>query len=233
MPLNWDTACLIRLRCTAMKELGRALQESLVPREELFVTTKLYCPNTSYALAKRAIEMSLRTLGLEYIDLLLIHEPYAEAEDMYRAMEEAHGDGRVKAIGISNFNAARYADFVHACNVIPAVNQVEAHIFFQQTAMQSTMQRRGTCMQAWSPLAAGKNDFFGNSVLQSIGNAYGKSSAQVGLKFLVQRGFSVIPKSSQRERMQENMDIFDFQLSEEDMRRIVALDQGKTLFGWY
>ena len=137
------------------KELGRALQESLVPREELFVTTKLYRPNTSYALAKRAIEMSLRTLGLEYIDLLLIHEPYAEAEDMYRAMEEAHGDGRVKAIGISNFNAARYADFVHACNVIPAVNQVEAHIFFQQTAMQSTMQRRGTCMQAWSPLAAG------------------------------------------------------------------------------
>lgn len=215
------------------KELGRALQESLVPREELFVTTKLYRPNTSYALAKRAIEMFLRTLGLEYIDLLLIHEPYAEAEDMYRAMEEAHGDGRVKAIGISNFNAARYADFVHACNVIPAVNQVEAHIFFQQTAMQSTMQRRGTCMQAWSPLAAGKNDFFGNSVLQSIGNAYGKSSAQVGLKFLVQRGFSVIPKSSQRERMQENMDIFDFQLSEEDMRRIVALDQGKTLFGWY
>ena len=172
-------------------------------------------------------------MGLEYIDLLLIHEPYAEAEDMYRAMEEAHGDGRVKAIGISNFNAARYADFVHACNVIPAVNQVEAHIFFQQTAMQSTMQRRGTCMQAWSPLAAGKNDFLGNSVLQSIGNTYGKSSAQVGLKFLVQRGFSVIPKSSQRERMQENMDIFDFQLSEEDMRRIVALDQGKTLFGWY
>lgn len=215
------------------KELGSTLSECRVPREELFITTKLYRPNTSYGLAKRAIEESLRNLRLDYIDLLLIHEPYEEAEDMYRALEEAHEDRRVKSIGISNFNAARYADFIRTCTVPPAVNQVEPHVFFQQTSLQTTMQEYGTCMQAWSPLAAGKNDFFGNKVLQAIGNAYGKSSAQIGLKYLVQRGFSVIPKSAHRERMRENIEIFDFQLHDNDMHRITALNQGKKLFGWY
>lgn len=215
------------------KELGNALIECRVPREELFITTKLYRPNTSYGLAKRAIENSLRDLRLDYVDLLLIHEPYEEAESMYRALEEAHGGGRVKSIGISNFNAARYADFILTCNVPPVVNQVEAHVFFQQSAMQAVMQEHGTHMQAWSPLAAGKNDFFANNVLRSIGNTYGKSPAQIGLKYLVQRGFSAIPKSSHRERMKENIKIFDFHLQDEDMRRIAALDQGKTLFGWY
>lgn len=215
------------------KELGNALRQSRVPRGEVFITTKLYRPGASYAGAKRGIEESLRALRLEYVDLLLIHEPYREAEEMYRALEEAHQDGRIRAIGISNFSADRYAAFLRSCNVIPAVNQVEAHVFFPQKALQEAMEAHGTHMQAWSPFAAGKSRFFRNPVLMSIGHAYGKSPAQIGLKYLVQQGISVIPKSSRRERMRENMEIFDFRLHDEDMRRLRALDGGKTLFGWY
>lgn len=215
------------------KELGNALRQSRVPREEVFITTKLYRPSASYAGARRGIEESLRALRLEYVDLLLIHEPYREAEEMYRVLEEAHQDGRVRAIGISNFSAARYAEFIGSCNAIPAVNQVEAHVFFQQKALQEAMEAHGTHMQAWSPFAAGKKHFFRNPLLMSIGHAYGKSPAQIGLKYLVQQGISAIPKSSHRERMRENMAIFDFRLHDEDMIRIRALDEGKTLFGWY
>lgn len=215
------------------KDLGNALRQSRVPREELFITTKLYRPSASYAGARRGIEESLRSLRLEYVDLLLIHEPYREAQDMYRALEEAYGDGRVRAIGVSNFSAARYAAFIRSCNVIPAVNQVEAHVFFQQKALQEAMTEHGTHMQAWSPFAAGKSRFFTHPLLMSIGHTYGKSPAQIGLKYLVQQGISVIPKSSHLERMKENMGIFDFHLREEDMSPIRALDEGKTLFGWY
>lgn len=215
------------------KELGNALKQSRVPREELFITTKLYRPSASYVGAKRGIEESLRALRLEYVDLLLIHEPYREAEDMYRALEEAYGDGRVRAIGISNFSVARYTEFIRSCNVIPAVNQVEAHVFFQQKTLHETIREYGTHMQAWSPFAAGKSHFFHNSLLMSIGHTYDKSPAQIGLKYLLQQGISVIPKSSHRERMRENIGIFDFHLYDEDMSRIRALDEGKTLFGWY
>lgn len=215
------------------KEVGKALRRGGVPRGELFITTKLYRPDTSYARAKQGIEASLNALQLEYVDLLLIHEPYREAEEMYPALEEACRDGRLRAIGVSNFNADRYAAFVRSCTLIPAVNQVEAHVFFQQRELLEDMKGYGTHMQAWSPLAAGKNDFFNNSELRSIGLAHGKTPAQIALKYLVQQGISVIPKSSRKERMKENLGIFDFHLHDGDMRRIRALDRGKTLFGWY
>ncbi len=215
------------------REVGNALRRGGVPRGELFVTTKLYRPSASYTLAKQGIEASLNALQLDFIDLLLIHEPYREAEEMYPALEEAYRDGRLGAIGVSNFNAARHAAFLRSCTVIPAVNQVEAHVFFQQRELLEDMKAYGTHMQAWSPFAAGKNDLFDNSVLRAIGLAYGKTPAQIALNYLVRQGISVIPKSSRKERMKENLGVFDFQLRDEDMRRIRALDKGKTLFGWY
>ena len=209
------------------REVGNALRRGGVPRGELFVTTKLYRPSASYARAKQGIEASLNALQLDFIDLLLIHEPYREAEEMYPALEEAYRAGRLKAIGVSNFNASRCEAFLRACTVIPAVNQVEAHIFFQQRGLLEEMKKHGTHMQAWSPFAAGKNDFFSNPVLRALGLAHNKTPAQIALKYLVQLGISVIPKSSHRERMRENLGIFDFQLPDEDMQRIRALDGGK------
>ena len=157
------------------REVGNALRRGGVPRGELFVTTKLYRPSASYARAKQGIEASLNALQLDFIDLLLIHEPYREAEEMYSALEEACRAGRLRAIGVSNFNASRYEAFLRACTVIPAVNQVEAHIFFQQRELLEEMKKRGTHMQAWSPFAAGKNAFFSNLVLRALGLAYNLS----------------------------------------------------------
>lgn len=214
-------------------EVGSAIKKSGVPRKELFVTTKLYRPSISYDRAKSRIEKSLDNLQLDYIDLLLIHEPYQESQEMYRAMREAYENGKVRAIGISNFNVSLYKKFIRDCGVIPAVNQVEAHIYFQQRELQSVMSGHGTHMEAWSPFAAGKKNVFHNPVLKTIGESYGKTPAQVALKYLVQRGITVIPKSAHRERMIENKNIFDFQLTEEEMRRMEGLDEGKTLFGWY
>ena len=152
---------------------------------------------------------------------------------MYPALEEAYRAGRLRAIGVSNFNAPRYEKFLRACTVIPAVNQVEAHVFFQQKGLLEEMKKHGTHMQAWSPFAAGKNDIFNNALLRDLGSFYGKTPAQIALRYLVQLGISVIPKSSHKERMKENFGIFDFHLQDEDMRRIRELDRGKTLFGWY
>ena len=164
------------------REVGNALRRGGVPRGELFVTTKLYRPSASYARAKQGIEASLNALQLDFIDLLLIHEPYREAEEMYPALEEAYRAGRLRAIGVSNFNASRYEAFRRACTVIPAVNQVEAHIFFQQRELLEEMKKRGTHMQAWSPFAAGKNDFFSNPVLRALGLAHNKTPAQIALR---------------------------------------------------
>lgn len=178
------------------KELGNAIIKCNVPREELFITTKLYSPSTSYERTKVSIKESLKALQLDYIDLLLIHEPYHEAKEMYRAMEEAYRDGLVRAIGISNFNSAQYIDFIQSCHVIPVINQVEAHVFYQQKDIQELILEHGTQMTAWSPFAVGKGDFFRNITLKSIGEKYGKSAAQIGLKHLVQRGIVVIPKTA-------------------------------------
>lgn len=215
------------------KELGNAIRQSRVPREELFITTKIYRPDTNYKRAKDAIEASLRVMQLDYIDLLLIHEPYREGSDMYRALEEAYRDGKLKAIGISNYNINQYNSFINSCSIIPAVNQVEAHVFFQQHGIQNAMQKHGTCMEAWSPFAAGKKNIFENAILNKIGVQYGKSAAQVALKYLIQRGIAAVPKSGHRDRLAGNMDIFDFRLSDDDMKKIKALDGGRTLFGWY
>lgn len=215
------------------RELGNALKICGVPRKEVFITTKLYSPTTTYKKAKAAITESLKALQTDYIDLLLIHEPYSSSLEMYEAMKEAYEDGKIRALGISNFSAARYLNFIQSCGVIPAVNQVEAHAFYQQKHLQAVLERHGTRMEAWSPFAAGKNHFFTNPILQSVGKKYGKTAAQVGLRLLVQRGVVAIPKSGHADRLKQNLGIFDFSLSDEDLRQIQSLEGKRSLFGWY
>jgi 2,5-diketo-D-gluconate reductase A len=204
-----------------------------VLREKLFITTKLYIPYGGYGKADNAIEESLRTMKLDYIDLLLMHEPFHDYHGIYRAMEEAFQSGKVRAIGISNFNPDVFVNLVESCKVIPAVNQVETHVFRQQVQAQEIMKQYGTQIESWAPFAEGKNHFFSNEALREIGQKYDKSNAQVGLRYLLQRGIIVIPKSTHRERMIENMDVFDFTLSADDMGKIALLDGGRSLFSWY
>lgn len=213
------------------KQLGNALKHCGIPRGELFITTKLYSPSASYARAKAGIESSLDALQTEYIDLLLIHEPYRESGEMYRAMREAYEDGKIRAVGISNFNETQYKSFINACGMIPAVNQVEAHVFYQQEKLHRLLVEHGTHMEAWSPFAAGKKRIFENPVLREIGDRYGKTAAQTALRYLVQKGITVIPKTSHKNRMAENIQIFDFCLTDEEMGRMQGLDGGKSLFG--
>ena len=208
-------------------------EDSSIKRENLFITTKLFSPSKSYKLAKEGIKESLKNLNTDYIDLMLIHEPYKEAFEMYRALEEAYDEGSVRSIGISNFNADEYLSFIDKCDIIPAVNQVEVHVFHQQRELQKVMKEHGTVMNAWSPFAAGKEDIFKNEILLSIGAKYGKTPAQVSLRYFMERGIVVIPKSSNKDRLRENIDIFDFKLSREDIERIEKLDTKKSLFGWY
>ena len=214
------------------REVGNAIKKSGIPRNEIFITTKICRPNNSYEATKLAIEKSLKELQVNYIDLLLIHEPYEESINMYRAMKEAYEKGLVRAIGISNFNVNLYNDFIKECEIIPAVNQVEQHVFFQQDELNKVMSLNGTHMQSWSSFAYGKNNFFKNKTLIAIGKKYNKTVAQVALRFLIQQGISVIPKSSNKNRMIENINVFDFELTNDDMNAIKSLNQGKTLFGW-
>lgn len=215
------------------KEVGNAVKKSGIPRKEVFITTKLCTPCTSYSAAKSGIERSFENLGVDYIDLLLIHEPYSTSLEIYEAMTEGVKEGKIKSIGVSNFNKNFYLDFIKKCEIIPAVNQVECHVFYRQKDLHNTLEENGTHMQAWSPFACGKNNFFNNSVLNTLGIKYGKSAAQIGLRYLVQAGISVIPKSSHPDRIKTNADIFDFELNEDDLSRIQKLDLNKTLFGWY
>lgn len=215
------------------REVGNAIQQSGIAREEIFITTKVCRPNNSYEGTKRAIERSLQELQVEYIDLFLIHEPYEEAKEMYAGMVEAYEKGIIRALGVSNFNVVLYQSFIKEVGVIPAVNQVEHHLFYQQDYLKEVMSMNGTHMQAWSPFAKGKQDLFQNETLVIIGEKYGKTAAQVALRFIVQSEISVIPKSANRERMIENMNIFDFELTDWEMEKLRALNQGKTLFGWY
>ena len=200
--------------------VGAAVRESGLARHEIFLTTKLFEPSASYENAKHDIEKSLSALGTDYIDLLLIHEPYDTSLEMYRALCEAYRAGTVRAVGISNFNAREYRAFCRSCGIIPAVYQVEALV------------ENGTVMQAWSPFTEGKRRIFEEPVLREIGAQHGKTAAQTALRFLVQRGIGVIPKTMHRERMQENLSVFDFELSDEEMERIGTLADGKSLFGW-
>lgn len=215
------------------KAVGNAIKKSGVQRDELFITTKLYIPSGGYRKAVNAIEESLRFMQLDYLDLLLMHEPFQEYHEIYRAMEEAYLSGKIRAIGVSNFNPGVFSDLLGSCNVTPMINQVETHVFRQQTQAQEMMEQYGTQIESWSPLAAGENHFFSNATLKEIGQKYEKSTAQVGLRYLIERGIVVIPKSTHRERMIKNMNVFDFTLSADDMEKIVLLDKGKSLFSWY
>ena len=210
--------------------MGRAIRRCGVPREELFVTTKLWVTDTSYEGAKRGLARSLERLGLDYVDLYLIHQPYNDVYGAWRAMEELYAAGRVRAIGVDNFTQARLADFLYFNKVRPAVNLLECNAFFQREDERTYLAAQGIQMQAWSPLAAGQGSLFENETLRAIAAAHGKSVAQVVLRWLVQRGIVPLAKSANPVRMRENLAIFDFSLTEPEMQAIAALDTGHTCF---
>ena len=210
--------------------VGNAVKKSGIPRDELFLVTKVWISNAGYEKAKASIDESLRKLQTDYIDLLLIHQPFNDYYGTYRAMEEAYRAGKLRAIGVSNFYPDRFIDIAEFCDIKPMVNQVETHVFNQQVEAQRIMKEYGTQIMSWGPFAEGRNDFFSNPVLKAIGGKYGKSVAQTALRFLIQRGVVVIPKSTHKERMVQNLDVFDFSLSAEDMEAIGKLDKGESLF---
>lgn len=210
--------------------VGTAVKKSGVPRNQLFLTTKIWISNAGYEKARASIEKSLRNLQTDYIDLLLIHQPFGDYYGTYRAMEEAYRAGVLRAIGVSNFYPDRLIDLCQFTDVIPAVNQVETHIFQQQKTAHHYMQKYNVQHESWGPFAEGRKDFFTNPVLTEIGLHYGKSSAQIALRFLMQSDIVVIPKSTHKERMQQNFDVFDFVLKERDMETIRRLDERESLF---
>lgn len=212
--------------------VGSALRQSGLPRREVFLTTKLQQSDGSYEKAREGIARSLEALKTDYVDLLLVHEPYAEAGEMYRACLEAQKAGLAKAVGISNFSREEYLSFLKACPSPPAVNQMESHVYHTNFALKQTLDACGTVMQGWAPFAEGRRPIFSEPVLVSIGRNHGKSAAQTALRYLVQRGIPVIPKSADPGRMAENLDIFDFTLTEEELAKIAALDGEGSLFGW-
>lgn len=209
--------------------VGRAIKRSGVPREELFITTKLIIQEQGYKEAKEAFEGSLRRLQLDYLDLYLVHQPLGDYYGSWRALEELYKEGRIKAIGVSNFYPDRLIDLIQHNEIVPAVNQVETHPFTQQIESQKIMEEFNVQIESWGPLAEGKNNIFENEKLLAIANKHGKSVAQIILRWLVQRDIVVIPKSTRKERIQENINIFDFELDKSDMEQIATLDTGKNL----
>lgn len=210
------------------KAVGEAIKKCGVPREELFITTKLWVQDASYEGAKKAIQASLDNLGFDYLDLYLIHQPMGDYIGAYRAMEEAYREGKLKAIGVCNFYPARLADLCETVDVMPAVNQVELHPFFQQEDALAVMKEYGVKPEAWGPFAEGNHGIFTHPVLTKIGDKYGKSAAQVALRWNIQRGVTVIPKSVHKDRMEQNINVWDFELSAEDMAEIAKLDLGHS-----
>jgi 2,5-diketo-D-gluconate reductase A len=210
--------------------VGRAIKTSGIAREELFVTTKLWVQDPGEDNAKRAFDKSLQRLGLEYLDLYLIHQPLGDYYSSWRAMQELNQQGRVRAIGVANFYPDRLVDLIQHNEITPAVNQIETHPFFQRQDYQQLMRKHGVQLESWGPLAEGRNNLFTDPTLSAIGDAHGKSVAQVVLRWLVQREVVVIPKSVRPERMAENFDIFDFELTDEEMSRIAGMDTGASLF---
>ncbi|MFP7252784.1 aldo/keto reductase [Terribacillus goriensis] len=209
--------------------VGRAIKRSGVPREELFITTKLIIQEQGYKEAKEAFEGSLRRLQLDYLDLYLVHQPLGDYYGSWRALEELYKEGRIKAIGVSNFYPDRLIDLIQHNEIVPAVNQVETHPFTQQIESQKIMEEFNVQIESWGPLAEGKNNIFENEKLLVIANKHGKSVAQIILRWLVQRDIVVIPKSTRKERIQENINIFDFELDKSDMEQIAIIDTGKNL----
>lgn len=214
------------------KEVGQGVKKSGIRREELFITTKLNQPFNSYEKAKQGIELSLNNMNLEYIDLYLIHEPYTNGLDMYRALKEYYDKGIIRAIGISNYSRRKYDDFIKLCGIVPAVNQIESHVYYPQLEFIEHMRKNGTTAQAWAPLAGGNRNVGNEKVLCDIGEKYGKSPYQVALRYLIQNGISVIPKTHHISRMKSNFEVLDFQLNEQDMHQIELLDQKETLYRW-
>jgi len=210
--------------------VGNAIKRSGVPREDLFITTKLWIADAGYEKTRRAFERSMQRLQLETLDLYLIHQPIGDVYGAWRAMEEMYREGRVRAIGVSNFPPDRVMDFLMHHDVKPAVNQIETHPFHQQVEAQKFLQENDIRMESWGPFAEGKNDIFHNALLRSIGEKHGKSIAQVVIRWLTQRGVIAIPKSVRKERMAENFDVFDFDLTDDDMRSIATLDTGTSSF---
>ena len=210
--------------------VGAAVRKSGIARSELFLTTKVWISNAGETKAAASIDASLKKLGTDYIDLLLIHQPFGDYYGTYRAMEKAYRDGKVRVIGVSNFYPDRLIDLCSFAEVKPAVNQVETHVFCQQKKAREVMKRHGVQAESWGPFAEGKNGLFTNPVLQEIAAAHGKSVAQVALRFLLQNDVVVIPKSVKKERMAENLDVFGFSLAAAEMERISALDTGSSLF---
>ncbi|MBT2442007.1 aldo/keto reductase [Streptomyces sp. ISL-36] len=210
--------------------VGRAVRSSGIPREELFITTKVWIQDAGEENTKRAFGTSLDNLGLDYLDLYLIHQPFGDVYGSWRAMEKLNRDGGVRAIGVSNFYPDRLVDLIDHNEITPAVDQIETHPFFQRTTDQELMRERGVQIESWGPFAEGRNNLFSHPVLSEIGAQHGKSVAQVVLRWLVQRQVVVIPKSVRADRMAENIDVFDFELSDDQLARIAALDTGSSVF---
>ncbi|WP_134686722.1 aldo/keto reductase [Brevibacillus migulae] len=210
--------------------VGRAIKRSGIPREELFITTKLWVQDAGYESAKLAFAKSLKKLQLDYLDLYLIHQPFGDYYGAWRAMEDLYREGKIRAIGVSNFLPDRLMDLIVHNEIVPAVNQIETHPFYQQIESAAFMKEQGVQHQSWAPFAEGRNNLFGNEVLASIAEKHNKSVAQVVLRWLVQRKVVAIPKSVRKERIIENFDIFDFELSADDIQQISTLDTRESLF---
>lgn len=210
--------------------VGNAIKASGVPREDLFITTKVWIQSDGYTGTKRAFEHSLKKLQLDYLDLYLMHQPYGDVYGTWRAMEELYKAGKIRSIGVSNFHPDRLMDLIVHNEIVPAVNQIETHPFHQQQETQAFLEENKVQIESWGPFAEGKNHLFSNELLQAIANRYHKSIAQVVLRWLTQRGVIVIPKSIRKERMEENFNIFDFVLSIEDMEAIKYLDLKASSF---
>ena len=209
--------------------VGTAIRKSGIKRENVFLVDKVWMGNYEDDAAARSIDESLRKLGTDYIDLMLLHQPFGDRYNSYRALEDALKAGKVRAIGVSNFYPDHLIDLSHFVDVVPAVNQVETHVFFQQTEARKYMDELGVAHMSWGPLAEGKNGFFSNETLAAIGAAHGKTGPQVALRYLLQRGIIVIPKSTHKERMAQNLQLFDFTLTDKEMNEILKLDTGQPI----
>lgn len=212
------------------KEVGEAIKESGIPREEIFITTKIWLSNYGYEKAKASIDRSLKRMQLDYLDLVLLHQPFSDYYGAYRALEDAYDDGKVRAIGVSNFYPDRISDLVAFTRIKPQVNQVETHPFNQQIEAQENMVKHNVQIESWGSFAEGRDNIFTNPILTEIGKKYGKSAAQVMIRWQVQRGIVCLSKSVRADRMAENFNVFDFELSKDDMNRIQSLDRKESLF---